>query len=167
MVPRANGKRPSEHLEREDEGWASGEVNREGNGARDVVGNENGNNADHGGTAVLQLGEALALKLGSRHFRGEARRIPERLETLQITRFAARRHVVRLDLPLGVVLNDANRKQDLRLAKGWHSSPLLERGELADILEGHALRKGAEAREVHARDRHEPANECSHGNLRK
>ena len=53
-------------------------------------------------------------------------------------------HVVGLDLPLRLVLNDANCQEDLESTKTRNRLPLLERRQLRDILEGDALREGAQ-----------------------
>ena len=116
----------SEGAERFGEGGARRPVDGDGDGAREVASDEAANDAEHSGTAVLEFGEALALELLGVHLGSQADRVPEVLEALERARRAPR-HVVRLNLPLRLVLNDENRADNLELADLGHCLPLLHR----------------------------------------
>mmetsp|Transcript_50426 Transcript_50426/g.159626 ORF Transcript_50426/g.159626 Transcript_50426/m.159626 type:complete len:282 (+) Transcript_50426:150-995(+) len=161
-APRLNRGPAKRRLEGEHKRGSGGEGNRQRDRSGHVVRDQDRDDANHGEPPVFDLGQALPLELLRVHFRGEADGIPEGLEALEVAGLAARRHVVRLDLPLGLVLDDADGEEDLRLAERGHGAPLLHGRELADVLEGDALGEGAEAREVNARDRDEPAGEGGH-----
>ena len=122
-------------LKGQDECGGIREVNRQRDGAGDGVGDQHRGDAKHCEPAILQLAQPLALQLLGAHFAGETNGIPEALEALEGSRRAALLHVVRLDLPFALVLDDANRGDDLLLAQRRQRAPLLQRRQLAEVLQ--------------------------------
>ena len=109
-----------------------------------------------GGEAVeAQPGSCASHAAAARSPCREPRRAAER-------RWATHLHVVGLDFPFALVLDDANRRDDLLLAQRRQRAPLLQRSQLAEVLERHALREAAQAREVDAGHGDQPADERRH-----
>ena len=117
----------------------------------EVLADKEAHGCQHGHSAVLHLHLAVEPDLALAGVGAEAGGVPEGLEALEGARHAARRHVVRLDFPLALVLDQEDGAEDLELAQLRHRLPLLQGpARRRDVGEGHLLREGDQAGEVEA-----------------